>query len=100
MRVLDLGAYKVCDGVYLVPYCIDLPTEAKVLEPGVDQANHWVIVRTQSMPSDVGGTVTYEGLADQEEAPNWLKIFSRKLTSEGVFSAEPNHVLISEPCLT
>lgn len=95
IRALDLSAYKVSDGVYLVPDYIDLATEAKVLEHGVYQANRWVNVRNRRLQM-WGGTVTPEGLVDQEELPVWLKIFTRKLTSEGIFSAEPNHVLINE----
>mmetsp|Transcript_32307 Transcript_32307/g.55886 ORF Transcript_32307/g.55886 Transcript_32307/m.55886 type:complete len:270 (-) Transcript_32307:12-821(-) len=95
VKALDLNSFKVVDGVYLVPDYIDAHTEDKVLQYGISPSTRWVDVRNRRLQM-WGGTVTYQGLDNPEELPAWLKIFSRKLTQEGVFAAEPNHVLINE----
>lgn len=92
---LELSQFKVFDGVYLIPDYIEPQTEAKLLEFGVYANQRWVNVRNRRLQM-WGGTVTNQGLENTEELPNWLRILTRKLTSDNIFPVEPNHALINE----
>jgi len=76
---------------------IDRNTES-VLVRNVARGEGRAVKLTGRSTQAYGGTVTSDGLADQEALPQWLQALSDRLVAQGVYppSHTPNHVLIND----